>query len=331
MRILITGAGGPAAVAFIRAVEAPEIECFAGDVDPYGAGLYLVPPPNRWILHKASDERFIDDVLNRCIDADIDVVVPGIDPELLPFARRREDFEAHSVRLLLSDESALQLCVDKWELVSACAEVCAVPKTAIVDDSFARAEWTPPFIVKPRKGSGGRGVREIRELSAMADVPCDGTLIAQELLPGREYSVDVLCDRQSTPLAVVPRSRLKIDSGIAITGHTVRDERLVKGASAVAKRIGLSYVANIQFREDASGTPKLLDVNARFPGSMPLTIAAGVDMPNLALDVLRGRAIDPKALEYRETAITRTWENHVIPLEELRALEDAAATRDRRR
>jgi carbamoyl-phosphate synthase large subunit len=290
--------------------------------------LYLVPPANRWILHRANHERFIDDVLERCIDADIDIVVPGIDPELLPFARRRDDFEAHSIRLLLSDVSALELCVDKWELVSACSAVCPVPRTAIVDQQFARAPWRPPFIVKPRRGSGGRGLREIHDAAAMADVPADGSCIAQELLPGREYSVDVLCDRDSAPLAVVPRSRLKIDSGIAITGRTVRDERLVKAASAVAKRIGLSYVANIQFREDAAGAPKLLDVNARFPGSMPLTIAAGVDMPNLAIDILHGRAIDPSALQYRETAIVRTWQEHIVPLNELLALETAAATRD---
>ena len=290
--------------------------------------MYLVPPANRWILHRAADERFIDDVLQRCIDADIDIVVPGIDPELLPFARRREDFEAHSIRLLLSDTHALELCVDKWELVTACAAVCDVPRTAVVDAQFTRAEWKPPFIVKPRRGSGARGMREIHDLSALSDVPVDASFVAQELLPGREYSVDVLCDRHSNPLAVVPRSRLKIDSGIAITGRTVRDERLVKAASAVAKRLGLSYVANIQFREDAAGVPKLLDVNARFPGSMPLTIAAGVDMPNLAIDVLRGRLIDPGALSYRETAIVRTWQEHIVPLNELAALETAAAMRD---
>jgi carbamoyl-phosphate synthase large subunit len=315
-------------VAFIRAVQAPDVEFFAGDIDPYGAGLYLVPSANRWILHRANDERFIDDVLGRCVQAGIDIVVPGIDPELLPFARARKDFEAHSIRLLLSDERALELCVDKWELVSACADVCAVPRTAIVDDEFVRAPWTPPFIVKPRRGSGGRGLREIHDHSALADVVADGSFIAQEWLPGREYSVDVLCGKRSAPLAIVPRSRLKIDSGIAITGRTVRDERLINSASAVAKRIGLSYVANIQFREDAAGIPKLLDVNARFPGSMPLTIAAGVDMPNLAIDVLRGRAIDPNRLKYRETAMVRTWQEHLVPLHELLALETCAAARD---
>jgi len=287
-----------------------------------------VPRANRWILHKASDARFIDDVLDRCIDADIDVVVPGIDPELLPFARRRGDFEAHSIRLLLADEKALELCVDKWALVSACTTACEVPRTAIVDDNFMRAPWPVPFIVKPRRGSGGRGMREIHDPSALADCPSDGSMIAQEFLPGREYSVDVLCGRNSTPLAVVPRARLKVDSGIAITGRTVRNERLVNAATAVARRIGLTYVANIQFREDVDGTPKLLDVNARFPGSMPLTVAAGVDMPHLALDVLRGRTIDPAALHYREVAIVRTWQEHIVPLDDLLALETSAARRD---
>ena len=52
-------------------------------------------------------------------------------------------------------------------------------------------------------------------------------------------------------------------------------------------QIGLRYTANIQFRRDASGTPTLLEVNARFPGTMPLTVRSGVNMPLLSLrDVL---------------------------------------------
>src|SRR5262249_44181618 len=119
-------------------------------------------------------------------------------------------------------------------------------------------------------------------------------------------------------------SRLKIDSGVAVVGRTVRDERLESLAGAVAKRLGVRYVANVQFREDAGGTPKLLDVNARFPGTMPLTIASAVDMPRPALDMLRGRPIDKSKLRYKEVAVVRTWQEHAVPLEDLAAMESRA-------
>ena len=46
-------------------------------------------------------------------------------------------------------------------------------------------------------------------------------------------------------------------------------------AREVARLIGLTTVANVQVKIDVAGEPALLEVNARFPGTMPLTIAAG--------------------------------------------------------
>ena len=49
-RILITGAGGPAAVSFTRAVEGQDLEIFAVDIDPNAAGLYLVDHAHRALV-----------------------------------------------------------------------------------------------------------------------------------------------------------------------------------------------------------------------------------------------------------------------------------------
>ena len=44
-RVLVTGAGGPAAIAAMRSLGAdPTVELIAADMDPWAAGLYLVPP-----------------------------------------------------------------------------------------------------------------------------------------------------------------------------------------------------------------------------------------------------------------------------------------------
>ncbi len=44
-RILVTGAGGPAAIAAMKSLRADStFELLAADMDPWAAGLYLVPP-----------------------------------------------------------------------------------------------------------------------------------------------------------------------------------------------------------------------------------------------------------------------------------------------
>ena len=330
-RVAVTGAGGPSAISFLEAIAAPSIELFAGDVDPYASGLYLVPPDSRWMLHRGADPRFVDDMLERCIAERIDVRVPTVDFELLPLARRRDEFERAGIRLLLANAPTLELCLDKAALVRACDGACAVPRTSVLDDHFDVAAWPVPFLVKPRLGAGGRGVQRIERIEALSLLPRDGSLIVQEFLAGREYSVDVLSTPHAEVLAVVPRARLKIDSGIAVTGVTLHDERLDGAARRVASTIGITYVANIQFREDAGGIPRLMDVNARLPGTMPLTVAAGVNMPRLALDLVLGRSLSSSVAHFRDLGMVRVWREHFVGVDEISRLEEASRAQRTRR
>ena len=84
-------------------------------------------------------------------------------------------------------------------------------------------------------------------------------------------------------------------------------------SSAVARAVGLTSVANVQLKRDADGVPALLEVNPRFPGAMPLTIAAGVDMPSLVLDDVLGRDL-PRHLDFAEIANVRYLEDVFLPV-----------------
>jgi carbamoyl-phosphate synthase large subunit len=93
-----------------------------------------------------------------------------------------------------------------------------------------------------------------------------------------------------------------------VAGCTVADRELEQTARRVAEAIGLVGVANVQLRRDAEGRAALLEVNPRFPGAMPLTVAAGVDMPSLALDLALGRPL-PDAVPFAEVAVVRYLED----------------------
>jgi len=143
------------------------------------------------------------------------------------------------------------------------------------------------------------------------------------LLPGEEYSVDVIADADGHVVAAVPRVRSRVDSGVSIAGRTLRDPELEGAAAAVARAIGLVGVANVQLRRDREGRPALLEVNPRFPGSLPLTIAAGVDIASLVVDLFLGRPL-PASVEFREVASVRFLEDIVIDPAEVLVSEHAA-------
>ncbi|MEP6493567.1 MAG: ATP-grasp domain-containing protein [bacterium] len=326
-RVFVTGAGGPSAISFMRAVGS-HTELFSGDVDPYAAGLYLVEDSHRRILLRGDDPDFADHLLHVCRELDVNVLVPTVDNELLPVARRRDEFERSGIRVVLAHVDTLELCLDKWKLIGACERVCPVPATSVLTRELINSEPALPLLVKPRHGAGGRGVVVIRKQAELELCSDAGDLIAQEFLTGREYSVDVLYSPSRERLAVVPRARLKVDSGISVTGITIRSEQLQSYATAVAERIRVTYVANIQFRDDACGRPKLLEVNARFPGGMPLTVAAGVNMPQLAIDLACGRPVSRGVGSFTAIAMVRTWQEHFVDVSEIAEQEAAAHSRD---
>ena len=105
----------------------------------------------------------------------------------------------------------------------------------------------------------------------------------------------MIADADGRVVAAVPRTRTRVDSGVSIAGRTVHDPELEETAAAVARAIGLVGVANVQLRRDRDGRPALLEVNPRFPGALPLTIAAGVDIPSLVVDLFTRPRRSPSA------------------------------------
>jgi len=321
-RVLVTGAGGPSGISILRAMEGEPVEMLAADIDPYAAGLYLVGADRRFLLPRGDDPRFASDLLARCSREGIDVVVPTVDTELLPLARMRTQFEA---KLVLASEATLAVCLDKWELAQRCAGRVRVPWTVVVDGAFDPDAIELPAIVKPRSGSGSRGIRLVERRSELEALERDGTLLVQEHLPGPEHSLDVLARSDGHVAAVVPRERLKVDSGIAVTGRTLHDDGLDAFAREVAAAIELTTVANVQVKEDADGEPALLEVNPRFPGTMPLTIASGVDMPRLAIGEALGTPIPDGPLEFDDLAMVRFFQERFFAFDDIADLQRHAA------
>lgn len=314
-RVLVTGAGGAAAVILIRSL-LPDHHVLAADIDPLAAGLYLVPPEQRFLLPRGDDPGFVDTLLGLADRHQAHLVVPTVDTELAPVSRRRAEFEERGIDVLVEQISTLEMCLDKFALMRACAQAVRVPTTVLVEAQTGLDTLQAlgsPFVVKPRAGAGGRGFAVIDSPESFRSIPRDGSYLAQEMLPGEEFSIDVLARPDGRVVAAVPRRRDKVDSGIAVAGRTVHDPELIAFGRAVAEVIGVVGVVNVQARRAVDGAPALLEVNARFPGTMTLTQAAGVDMPRLAVGAAFGEPI-PDHIDFAEVAVVRHWEDVVVPI-----------------
>ena len=71
-------------------------------MDPWAAGLYLVPPQARTLVPAGAAPDFTDVLLARCRALGVHVVLPTVDAELRPLARPARRSRPHGIDLLLA-------------------------------------------------------------------------------------------------------------------------------------------------------------------------------------------------------------------------------------
>lgn len=309
MRIFLTGAGGAAAISVWKSLAAQH-EIYMADMDPCAAGLYLVPPEQRTLLPAGTSPQFVTTVREICRSKKIELLIPTVDAELIPLALAISDFNSINTQLLLSPPPALITCRDKLVLLNHCKTVIPIPVTQVLNKKSATACKSFPCFAKPRIGAGAAGIKLINTATDLTDLPLDESYLIQEFLPGEEYSVDVYINRDGVPVASVPRLRMKIDSGVAVAARTVQLPELEKLAIDTALHVGIRYVANIQFKQATDGSYKLLEINPRFPGTLPLTAAAGIDIPQLLINDALQKNFPEGTMSFNELMVVRYWTEH---------------------
>lgn len=256
------------------------------DIDPSSPAVHLADRAYRVPI--SSDPGYVDALLEICAAEKIGLVVPTIDDELETLAQAQERFAAAGAVLGCSPAGTAALCNDKYRT---CLHLAAHGIDAARSwlPGEVPAEAQGPLFIKPRTGRGGVGahlIRNRRELEFFLDYV--GTPVVQEFLEGPEFTIDMFCDWDGRPLAIVPRERVLIRAGVSDRGRTVRDPQLETLAERVAAVVPFAGPVNVQCRMRGT-TPVVIEINPRFSGGIPLTIAAGADLPAMLVQLAMGQ------------------------------------------
>ena len=65
---------------------------------------------------------------------------------------------------------------------------------------------------------------------------------------------------------------------------------------------------------------KPLEINPRLPDTLPLTVAAGIDMPKRAAEELVGRRLSDGLMPFKELMVVRYWTERYFDPEEWKTL-----------
>ena len=124
-----------------------------------------------------------------------------------------------------------------WPSAAPASSGC--PRTELFGPAVDPASWTYPVIVKPRTGSGSRGIHIVgRPADARRDGPLARRSSCRTTCPARSTRSTCWPTRDGHVDRGVPRVRARVDSGVSVGGRTVHDPELETFGRAVARPPG---------------------------------------------------------------------------------------------
>ena len=292
MNILITGAGGPAAIGVIKSLKGLNTfkhRIITVDSDKLAVGFHL--SDSSYVIPMIDENNYYDELRKVIKKENIDLILPTSD-DVIPISMMKKIY-FNNINLFMSDYHSIATCHNKMLFYKKCSMDFRLPYTT---DKFI------PVFTKPITGKGSVGIELI-------DKHKDGH-IYQDYLPGIEYTIDVLCDMNSNVLSVIPRIRLQTKAGISTKGRIIRDDFIEKECKRICEFLELKGAICIQMKEDEDGNPKFIEINPRFGGGTYFSALAGVNFASIILDLVDGK--DVKIPEPKEITVLRHFEEVVV-------------------
>jgi carbamoyl-phosphate synthase large subunit len=316
VNVLITAASRrvPLVRAFRNAVEKfGRGRVITTDINPLSPALYF--GHKHHIVPLTTDRYYIPIIESICDAEDVALVIPTIDDELPIFGRVIDRFTQLEIAVAVSSEQTSITCNDKYETFLFCEKNgIRTPATRLAGNvNFTDLRY--PLYVKPRFGRGSVNVFQVHneaQLRLFLDYVPDA--IVQDRLPGKEFTVDVLSDFNKHVVSIVPRERLVIRAGVSDKGITRKHAQVIAFAKEVAEKLQIIGPANIQCKWDGRDV-SLIEVNPRFSGGIPLTIAAGADFAAWLVQLAAGIELKPQIGKFQDALAMMSFEESIFATE----------------
>lgn len=229
---------------------------------------------------RIDDEQYIWQLIEICKNENITIIIPTIDTELIKLSQFKGQIENEcGAKVLISEQKVIDICRDKYKTVDFFLDNGLTAPRYITKKDLEAKNYQFPLFIKPLNGSSSINAFKVhnqRELEFFMDYI--DNYILQDYANGKEYTIDAFCDFQGNPITIVPRQRLAVRSGEILKGVTEKNQLIineVKKVLNVLKPIGQITLQGIL--NHAGNIFSFIEINPRFGGGAPMSIAAGAD------------------------------------------------------
>ncbi len=290
LRVLVTESGGPAAVGLIKSILKSKYSCqiYATDCKALSAGnlladCFVLCPP-------AKDDDFISEIERIIEHHNINLIIPTGEHDLEKLSCCKEKLESNGCKVFCSDTFTIHTCQQKHRFYN-----YLKGKNINLPLSIRG-----PFIEKPIKGSGSRGI----QISDSRDQ------MIQQYISGKEYTVDIFCDMEGIIISHVIRERVCTKAGISVVGKIVKNKKITEQVQKAVTELKIKGPACMQFIVDNFSIPYLIECNPRLGGGTYMSTLAGVNCADIYFDLFFGK--EPCVPDPKEITVVRYFEEIVV-------------------
>ncbi|MCH5166003.1 MAG: ATP-grasp domain-containing protein [Clostridiales bacterium] len=281
----------------------------AADITSTAPALYFAD--EKIIVPRIDDDGYIDAVIDACKTHNISLVVPTIDTELIKLAQNKDRIESETgACVLISNMQAVEVCCDKRLTAKHFDDNgFKYPKTYDEKTVSKTAEF--PLFIKPRDGSSSIGTYRIENKTELDFfLKYVKNPIVQECVSGKEYTVDCFCDFDGNILSVVPRWRMRTRGGEVLKGKIEKNAAIIDDVKRLLNSFGFIGQITVQCFLTDGGEVKYIEINPRFGGGAPMSIAAGADSCEKLYRLLRCEKLEYSD-DYEDGAVYSRFDSSV--------------------
>jgi carbamoyl-phosphate synthase large subunit len=254
--------------------------------------VFLLPYPS------SNPEAFLERITEIHRRVELSMIIPTLDAELPAFIEVEPRLRELGICTLLPTREQLDLRAkaNLQRLSTRCG--FRTPQTLLIGDTDAlrrvHQQMAYPFFVKGPFYGAKLATNLDEALSAFHATAAEWgfPIIVQACVPGsdrEEHNVVALGDGGGGLLGAVAMRKLAVtDKGKGWAGITIRHPDLIAIATRFAQTTGWRGPFELEVVLAPDGTPYVIEINPRFPAWVYLAAAAGVNLPQRAVEVAMG-------------------------------------------
>lgn len=269
------------------------------------------------------DPNYTNEILEIVSKHNIKAIISLNDLELPILSKAKDKFIKLGSKLIVSDESVIDICFDKWKTFNFFIKNnIPTPLTYVSYNEALKAlnknEIHFPLIVKPRWGSASIGIDIVEDskelemaynlqlirikrtiLANASNEDINQSILIQEKINGIEFGMDIVNDFGTNYVGTFVRQKLSMRSGETDKAISIIDSKFEIVGEKISKK--LKHIGNLDCDVfNSNGKLYVLELNPRFGGGYPFSHESGVNTAAMYVSWLQGIEDVNKYINYKE-------------------------------